>query len=383
MAVKTGIDVLLEKPDTYIGEYEVGLVTNPSGITMELIPTLDALHLHSDVKLERIFGPEHGARGDVQDGLRVESYIDEATELPVYSLYGEIERPTAEMLDGLDALVFDIQDVGARFYTYASTMRNCLEAIKAEGMVIIILDRPNPINGIDVEGKILQPDYESFLGMHPIPMRHGLTIGELSILSNEDIGADLRVVEMDSWSREMWFDETGLPWVQPSPNIPTPVTATVYPSTCLLEGVNISEERGTTRPFEYIGSPWIDGREWARTLNEATTPGAKFRLCHFTPIFGKYRNQLCEGVQVHILDRDSYNSVETGLHLLSTALKLWPKKFKWLKPENDDKYHFDLFAGTDEIRLVLREGKTVKDITEEWRGELDAFRDRCDGFHLY
>jgi len=243
------------------------LVTNPTGVTSHLESSLDALHSHPDVDLRIVFGPEHGARGDIQDALPVGGHVDEATGLPVHSLYGEHRAPTPENLDGLDALVFDIQDCGARTYTYVSTLTYCMEAAHRCGLGVVVLDRPNPINGLCVEGGVLEPGFESFIGLHPIPFRHGLTVGEQASLINEKIGCQLEVVEMEGWRREMWFDGTGLPWVQPSPNLPTLDTATVFPGTCLFEGVNASEGRGTTRPFEVMGAPWADGRRWAESVN--------------------------------------------------------------------------------------------------------------------
>ena len=383
MRVKAGIDVLLRSPGEHLGGSKVGLITNPTGVTGDLVSTIDALNGHPMVNLKAVFGPEHGARGDIQDGLPVESRVDAATGLPVYSLYGDVRKPTPEMLEEVDALVFDIQDAGARFYTYASTLTHALEAAAENGVSLAVLDRPNPVNGVDVEGGILKPGFASFVGLHPIPIRHGLTIGELARLANEDIGAELQVVTMEGWERGMWFDETRLPWVQPSPNLPTPDTATVYPGTCLFEGVNVSEGRGTTRPFEYIGTPWIDGAMWAKALNGLGLGGVRFRACHFTPTFDKYHGEACRGVQVHVTDRDAYRPVETGLHMLSTALGLWPHEFQWLPPRDDGRRHFDLLAGSDKIRADLGRGEAVEEIVDGWRDGLEAYVERSEEFLLY
>lgn len=365
--------MLLDDPRDYLGENSVGLVTNTTGVTGALEPTLDALHRHPGIKLRAVFGPEHGARGDVQDALPVESHMDEATGLPVYSLYGEHVKPTPEMTDGLDALVFDVQDCGARFYTYVSTLTHCMEAAARDGLDVLVLDRPNPVNGVSVEGNILEPGYTSFIGLHPIPVRHGLTVGELASLINDGIMCSLEVVEMDGWSRGMWFDETGLPWVQPSPNLPTMDTATVYPGTCFFEGVNVSEGRGTTRPFEYLGAPWVDGGRWAEALNAAGLPGARFRPCYFTPAFWRYVGESCGGLQVHVTDREAYRPVEAGLHMLSALMRLQGDTFRFNEPTYDERRHFDLLAGTDGLRLSLGEGVPVEEIVGAWEPELERF----------
>jgi uncharacterized protein YbbC (DUF1343 family) len=383
VTVRNGVDVLLEDPSEFIGDASVGLITNPTGVTFGLHSTIDAFHKHPGIDLAAVFGPEHGARGDAQDALPVESRVDEATGVPVYSLYGEVRKPTAEMLEGVDLLVFDIQDVGARFYTYVSTLTLALEAAEEHGKGVVVLDRPNPINGVAVEGNIPEPGFESFVGLHRVPIRHGLTIGELSLLANEVIGAELRIVPMEGWSRGMWFDETGLPWVQPSPNIPTLETATVYPGTCFFEGVNVSEGRGTTRPFEYIGAPWIDAKGWASALNVLGLDGAVFRPCHFSPTFDKYRGTLCGGVQLHVTDRDAFRPVEAGLHMLATCIDLWPGEHRWRTSRESELLHFDVLAGTDKIRNALTEGGSVDDIVRSWRGGIASFMERREDFLLY
>jgi len=373
--VTPGVDLLLRNPKKFLGSSKVGVITNPTGVTSNLTSTIDALHCHDDVRLVAIFGPEHGARGDVQDALTIESDTDAATGLPIYSLYGDVVKPTAEMLEDVEVLVFDIQDVGARFYTYTSTLTYCMEAALKQGISIVVLDRPNPINGVSVEGNILDPSFASFVGLHPIPIRHGMTIGELANLINADLDADLHLVEMEGWNRRMWFDETDLPWIQPSPNMPTLETATVYPGTCLFEGTNISEGRGTTRPFEYIGAPWIDGARWAKNLNDLGLRAVAFRACYFTPIFSKYAGEQCGGVQIHVTDRDTYRSVETALYMITTAHDLWPNTFDWIAPSRNEYHHFDLLTGTDKIREAISNEVPVKEIVEGWRDELDSFLD--------
>ena len=383
MSVTTGLDALLMDPVKHLGSQAVALVTNHTGVTRNLESALDAFHASPDIELVAAFGPEHGARGDVQDALGAESHVDRYTGLPVHSLYGDHRKPTPETLDGIDAMVFDIQDCGARFYTYVSTLTYCMEAAEENGVSMVVLDRPNPVNGEAVEGNILEQGYESFLGLHPIPIRHGLTIGELASFINRNIGCDLSVVEMTGWDRGMWFDETGLPWVQPSPNLPTLDTATVYPGTCLFEGVNPSEGRGTTRPFEYLGAPWIDGRLWASVLNGLALPGVGFRVCFFTPAFWRYRDERCGGVQVHVTDRDSFRPVETGVHLLRTLMNLYPRRFEFNEPTYEERRHFDLLAGTDRLRLSLLEGVPVREITASWEPGLERFKNERSSYLLY
>ena len=382
MNVLNGLDVLLENPEDYIGGSQIGLVTNPTGVTVGLEQNIDAFWRNSKIKLRAVLGPEHGARGDIQDALPVEQQVDEKTGLPVYSLYGEYIKPTSGMLDGLDALIFDIQDCGARFYTYVSTLTYCMEACSEEGLRILVLDRPNPINGRVVEGNILEEGFESFIGLHNIPVRHGLTTGEMAQFINRKIRCDLDIVEMRNWEKWMWFDDTGLPWVLPSPNLPHLDTAAVYPGTCLFEGVNISEGRGTTRPFELIGAPELDGRKWARTLNSLGLPGVRFRSCYFTPTFWRYEEQRCGGVQVHVIDRDSYESFKTGLFMISTAKEIYPG-FKFNEPTYDRRRHFDLLAGTDSLRHDLQEGKPVDTIIDEWDGPLENFMKEREQYLIY
>jgi len=383
LTVTTGLDELLKDPMRHLGSRSVALVTNQTGVTRRLEPALDAFHDCPEIKLVAAFGPEHGARGDVQDALGVESHVDTYTGLPVHSLYGDHLKPTPEALDGVDAMVFDIQDCGARFYTYVSTLTYCMEAAVENGVSVVVLDRPNPVNGEKVEGNILEPGYESFIGLHPVPIRHGLTMGELALFINRGVGCDLTVVEMTGWDRNMWYDETGLPWVQPSPNLPTLDTATVYPGTCFFEGVNASEGRGTNRPFEYLGAPWVDGREWASALNGLHLPGVGFRACYFTPVFWRYSGERCSGVQVHVSDRDSYRPVETGLHLLRTLMDLHPDGFGFNEPTYEERRHFDLLAGTDGLRRSLAEGTEVMDIVSSWTPGLTRFRDECESILLY
>jgi uncharacterized protein YbbC (DUF1343 family) len=384
MMVKTGLDVLLaEKLDLLRGR-RVGLVTNPTGVTSDLESTVDVLHRAPGVQLAALFGPEHGFRASAPDGVAVTSGRDRRTGLPVHSLYGPTKKPTPEMLAGLDVLVFDLQDCGARFYTYTWTLRYSLEAAAENRLPLLVLDRPNPIGGEAVEGPVLDRRFASFVGDWPIPIRHGLTLGELATLFNRTIGADLTVVRMQGWRRAMWFDDTGLPWVLPSPNLPTLEAATVYPGTCLVEGTNLSEGRGTSRPFEFVGAPWVDDDDLALALNALRLPGVRFRPVVFMPTASKHSESTCGGVQVHVLDRQAFQPVATGVYLLATIQRLYPGDFRWLPTSWEGQPpHLDLLAGTDRLRQAIDAGVPVADILAEWQPGLAAFLQERAGVLLY
>jgi uncharacterized protein YbbC (DUF1343 family) len=386
MHVAPGLEVFLSERIDLVRGKRMGLVSNPTAVLPGLVHALDAFIEHPAIDLRVLFGPEHGLHAAVSDGTAAESGIDHHVGLPVYSLYGEHAKPTPEQLMGIDLLVFDIQDVGARYYTYATTMSYCLEAAAEAGLPMLVLDRPNPINGVSVEGPVLDPEFSSFVGRYPVPIRHGMTIGELARLFNEAFGidAELLVVPMKEWHREMWFEDTGLTWIAPSPNIPTMDTATVYPGTCLVEGTNVSEGRGTTRPFEWIGAPWIDGRKLARELNGLGLGGAQFRPVSFVPAASKYAHQLCHGVQLHVMDRERFRPVATGLHLLRMIVDLYPQEFRW-RPSRDPGGTpvFDRLVGTDRVRQQLDNGWIVEDIVSDWQPGRLQFDRLARGCHLY
>jgi len=382
--VTAGVDVLLRNPSAILGSSRVGLITNPTGVTGEIISTIEAFYRHPEIDLVALYGPEHGVRGDLQDGISEKHYRDPATGLPVCSLYGVAEKPSAEMLEGVEALVFDIQDVGVRFYTYISTLKYALEAAAEQGIPFIVLDRPNPIKGDSIEGNIPDQRFASFVCSYPIPIRHGMTVGELAQFINSGVRASLQVLKMEGWRRGMWFDETCLPWVQPSPNIPTLETATVYPGTCFFEGTNISEGRGTTRPFEYLGAPWIDGAKWAEELNNLGLSGVLFRSCYFTPTFSKFTDERCSGVQVHVLNRDIYKPVRTALYMISSAYNLWSEAFEWRSVKGaKQSYYFDLLAGTDSVRRAITRGVSIDEIVESWQDDLESFIRQGNRYLLY
>ena len=313
----------------------VGLVCNPASVDSGLGHVADLFAQHPRIHLAALFGPQHGFRSDVQDNMiETRHGQDDVRRVPVYSLYSETREPTAKMLAGLDALVIDLQDVGSRIYTFIYTMANCLIAARKHGIKAIVCDRPNPIGGIAVEGPMLVPGFESFVGQYAIPMRHGMTMGELAQLFNAEfgIGADLDVARMDGWPRDMYFDATGLPWVMPSPNMPTLDSAVVYPGCVLLEGTNVSEGRGTTRPFELVGAPWAMAERFADGMNRTGLPGVRFRPAIFEPTFQKHSRTACGGCQVHVTDRQAFRPVETGVALIAAFRAADPDRFKWRDP---------------------------------------------------
>jgi uncharacterized protein YbbC (DUF1343 family) len=375
--VLCGLDRLLDQGLPLLKGRRIGLVTNHTGVDRQLRSNVDLLHRHPDYHLAALFGPEHGVRGNAAAGERVKSCIDARTGLPVHSLFGDTQRPRAEMLEHLDAMLFDIMDCGSRYYTYPYTMAYTMQAAAEKGIPYVVLDRPNPINGLRVEGNVLQPGFESFAGLYPIAMRHGLTIGELAGMFNVEfgIGCDLHVVPMLGWQREMWWEQTGNPWVMPSPNAPTPEFAVIYPGTCLFEGTNLSEGRGTTKPFQVIGAPWVEAQDWADQLNGLGLAGVLFRPTWFTPTFARHQDQLCGGVEIHVLDRATFEPVRAALEMIATVRRLHPGQFAWRGLVGDGPCVFDRLAGTDRLRHDLDNGLSPAEIIRGWREELDAFKE--------
>jgi len=382
--VKPGLDVLLGREIRLVRGRRVGLVTNQSAVTGEAVHAVDVF-LQSGIHLAALYAPEHGIRGDAPEGAEVESTKDPRTGIPVYSLYAAIRKPTPEMLRGVDVVLFDIQDIGCRFYTYIYTMSYVMQACAENRKPMIVLDRPNPINGFTVEGNIVHSAFTSSVGMHPIPVRHGMTAAELALLFNDQyrIGTPLDVVPCESLKRKMWFNETGLAWVPPSSGIPTPDTALAYPGICFVEGTNASEGRGTLKPFELVGAPWADAYALADRLNDAELPGVRFRPTQFTPTSSKYAHQQCEGVQMHVLDRDAFRPVHAGLHVVKSLHDLFPKNFRFRPPGPARKYFFDLLAGTDKVRLGIQASEEIDDIADMWYEELRAFMFSRQRYWLY
>jgi len=403
--VKPGIEVFLESHLDLVKGKRVGLITNPPGVDSNLESVIDLFHDNQEINLVALYGPEHGVRGNAQAGEYVSFYIDDKYNIPVFSLYGQSRKPEAGMLKNIDeymrsfdtisagkipqtsmvesadVLIFDIQDVGTRIYTYIATMAYCMQASAENGVDFIVLDRPNPINGEDLEGPVLEyPEYSSFVGLYPIPVRHGMTVGELAEFFNDKFlekKVNLTVIPMQGWEREMWYDETSLPWVIPSPNMPTLDTATVYPGQVFLEGTNISEGRGTTKPFEFFGAPWIDGYELVKKLNELNLEGIKFREAWFSPTFSKYKGELCGGAQIHVIDRNQYRPFESSLHIIKTVMNMYPSHFKF---HNE---YIDKLMGTSKVRQALEKGSDVKEIIKSYQVDLDNFWELRKPYLLY
>ncbi|HSS19350.1 MAG TPA: DUF1343 domain-containing protein [Pyrinomonadaceae bacterium] len=388
-AIKLGLEKLLEDAGSYLNGERVGLICNQASVNHQLHHAADLLHEHEAIKLQALFGPQHGIRGDVQDNMiETEHSTDRETGLPIHSLYSETREPTEAMLKDLDVLVFDMQDVGCRIYTFAYTMANCMTAAKKYGKRVVVCDRPNPISGSQVAGNVLEPAQASFVGLFAIPTRHGMTLGELAGMFNEhfQIKCELDVIKMDGWERNCWLDETDAPWVLPSPNIPTVDSATVFPGTVHFEGTQISEGRGTTRPFELVGAPYIRPEEYAQTLNDLNLPGVYFRACAFRPTFQKHGGVTCGGVQIHVTDRLAFEPVSTGVAMVKVAFDLYRPDFRWKEPPYEyvyDRNPFDVIAGTSSIREAFEKGTNLTEIVNGWSDELDAFRGVRERYLLY
>ena len=386
-AVRLGSDVLLGSPR--LRGARVGIVCNHASVDHAFQHIADRLATAPDVRVAAIFGPQHGFRSDLQDNMiETPDSTDEARRVSVYSLYGDTREPTAEMLKGIDVLVIDLQDIGARIYTYIYTMANCLRAAARHGIPVIVCDRPNPIGGIHVEGAVLSAGFESFVGQFPIPMRHGMTIGELSALFNEHagIGASLEIAQMERWDRRLYADQTGLPWIMPSPNMPTLDTAIAYPGTVLFEGTLLSEGRGTTRPFELVGAPGIDAEAFTAAMNQLDLPGGHFRPAVFQPTFQKHAQQTCGGCQIHVTDRDVFRPVMTGVALISMFRRFDPVGFAWRPPPYEYEHHkppIDILTGSDALRSDIESDRSLGDIVAPWRDDEDAFERLRAPYLLY
>jgi len=385
MAVRLGSELATAR----LAGLRVGIVCNPASIDRSFEHVIDRFERDEAVTLAAIFGPQHGFRADVQDNMIETAHArDPRRRVPVYSLYSETREPTAEMLSGVDVLVVDLQDIGARIYTFIYTMANCLRAGRKHGVPVVVCDRPNPIGGLQVEGPVLHRGFESFVGQFPIPMRHGMTIAELARLFNdhEQLGAELSIVPMEGWRRDMYFDDTSLPWVMPSPNMPTLETAIVYPGTVLFEGTNASEGRGTTRPFELIGAPWVDPDSFADRLNACDLPGVRFRPVVFDPTFQKHARVACGGCQIHLLDRSVFRPVETGIVLLAECRRANPSRFAWRHPPYEYEHQrlpIDILAGSERLRQQIDDAVPVRDIAESWLPEVEEFDRIRRKFLLY
>ncbi|HTG92138.1 MAG TPA: DUF1343 domain-containing protein [Pyrinomonadaceae bacterium] len=387
--VKLGLERLLEDDVAIVKGARVGFICNQASVDHNYRHAADLLHSHPDIDLRVLFGPQHGIRGDVQDNMIETAHAhDRNTGLPVYSLYSETREPTDEMLSDVDTLIFDMQDVGCRIYTFVYTLANCMRTAKRLGKRVVVCDRPNPISGAHVSGNVLEPEFASFVGQYAIPTRHGMTVGELAQLFNRhfQIGCDLEVLTMKGWQRKFWHDQTDAPWVLPSPNMPTLDSATVFPGTVHFEGTQISEGRGTTRPFELIGAPYIDAEDYAAALNGLSLPGVFFRACGFQPTFQKHGGVTCGGVQVHVLDRDIFEPVLAGVAMAKLAFDMYPDSFRWKEPPYEyvyDKNPFDVIAGTDKTRKAFEQGLSLVEIEASWQTELDQFRRVRESYLMY
>ncbi|MFH1540155.1 MAG: DUF1343 domain-containing protein [bacterium] len=388
MVVLTGLEVLLSKKTELLRGRRAGLVVHPASVNRSYRSTVDLLLGEPGVDVAAVFGPQHGLWGHTQDNMiEWEGFRDGGSGLPVYSLYAETRKPTPEMLEGLDVMVVDLQDVGTRVYTFASTLFLVMEACSEAGLDVVVLDRPNPVGGADMEGGLLDAGFRSFVGMMSTPMRHGMTMGELAGMYRAagGLSCGLEVVKMEGWSRGQWFDGTGLPWVPPSPNMPTLDTAAVYPGMVLLEGTNVSEGRGTTRPFETVGAPWIAPNELADALNGRLV-GAFFRPLRFQPAFHKWAGEVCGGVQVHVTDRAAFRPVRAALFLLEEIKNRWGDHFEWKRPPYEYEYEklpIDVIAGTDELRKALDSGGEITGLYERWVEECGEFEKSRSEFLIY
>jgi uncharacterized protein YbbC (DUF1343 family) len=387
--VKLGLEKILDEQISSLKNMHVGLICNQASVNHRYKHAADLFFEHPDINLAALFGPQHGIRGDVQDNMiETKHSVDKKTNLPVYSLYSQTREPNEEMLEDLDALVFDLQDVGTRVYTFIYTMANSMRACAKFSKKMFVLDRPNPIGGLNVEGDLLERGHESFVGQFPIPMRHGLTVAELALLFNKEFGinCDLTVIKMDGWQRSYFYDETDCPWVLPSPNMPTVETTIVFPGTVLFEGTQVSEGRGTTRPFEIIGAPFIDENKLADALKSLELEGVVFRPTKFLPTFQKHQGETCGGVFIHVIDRERFQPVITGYALVNLIYNLYKENFKWKNPPYEyehDRNPFDVIAGTLKTRKFIEKNEDIKTVKQYWRENVKVFEDLRNKYLLY
>jgi len=381
-AVRTGLDNIASRKDLFEGK-RVGIIANHTSYDSAGRHIVDVFRLMPGVRVVALFGPEHGFRGLEEAGATIDSQTDAATGLPIHSLYGKTRKPTPEMLADVDVLVFDIQDVGARFYTYLYTMSLAMEAAAENGKQFVVLDRPDPLGGVRIEGPILEPQFATFVGLYPIPVRYGMTVGELARMVNGEgwlaagVKADLTVVPLTGWKRGMWYDQTGLGFVKPSPNMPDLETATLYPGLCLIEGTNLSEGRGTPKPFRQFGAPWIDAKALATRLNALALPGLRFAPTSFTPASSKHQGQLCQGVEITLVDRDRLEPFWAGVLIVNEVCRMYPDQFEW------NASHFDRLCGTATIREAITAQKPLEPLRTDWATQRGAFRERAGKCTLY
>lgn len=385
-----GVEQLRDHPPSWLKETKMGLLVNQASVDPSFRHTKDIVAELAGKNLAALFAPQHGIRGDAQANMvETEDEVDPEMKIPIYSLYSrETRTPTEEMLDKIDCLLIDLQDVGTRVYTFAATMGLCLEAAARYKKKVVVLDRPNPIGCDRVEGNLLKKELCSFVGYHPLPMRHGMTMGELAQLFNTErgIGTDLDVIPMEGYKRKHLFPDTGLTWIPPSPNMPTPGTALVYPGQVLLEGTNLSEGRGTPQPFECLGAPFIDPRLLQQQLENRTLPGCLFTEISFIPRFDKWQGELCHGLQIQVTDPRAYKPYYTALAIIQEIITAWPDRFSWLPPPYEyefDKLPIDIITGDETIRRGLEEGRDLDDLEQSWQEELEGFLATREQYLLY
>jgi uncharacterized protein YbbC (DUF1343 family) len=387
--LQTGVQVLMADDYELVRGRKVGIVTNPTGILPDLGHEVDVMAASDDIDLVAVFGPEHGFRGTAQAGGSEGFYVDEQTGLPVYDTYLKSGQALADIFtrSGVDTIMFDIQDAGARFYTYIWTMFDSMQAAALAGKQFVVLDRPNPITGRRAYGPVMTPPFSTFIGREAISQAHGMTVGELAKLFNAeflDQPVDLTVVKVRGWRRDLAYEDTGLPWVLPSPNMPTVDTAFAYPGTGMFEGTNLSEGRGTTLPFELVGAPYADHR-WADALNALGLPGTGFRPAYFTPTFSKHVNMLCGGVQLYVTDREAFDPVKTGIAMIVTVRRLYPNDFAWRYDTSDPArpYWIDKMTGSTQVRTDIDAGKGADEVEAGWAGALKAFAETREKYLIY
>lgn len=390
MSVNTGLDLFNSMLPKKFKGLRAGLLVHPASINSKLQHGSHLLLKSGKVQIKAFFGPQHGIYGQTQDNMiEWNGFIDAKTGLPVYSLYGDTRKPSQDMLSGIDIMLIDLQDIGARYYTFIWTMDLCMESCRQSGKTVIVLDRPNPINGINIEGPVLDPEYYSFVGLKPLPIRHGMTIGEIGSYIKNTFYPDLdyHVIKMEGWKREMWFDETGLPWVMPSPNMPTIETASVYPGMCLLEGTTLSEGRGTTRPFEIFGAPFIEPDILVERLSEFKLKGVIFRPLWFQPTFQKYAGELCGGAQIHVIDRSKFKPFKTAVGIIKAVHDLYPEYQLWKQPPYEYetvKMPIDILFGSNKIRNFIDNGESLQTMEQCWTEQSYKFnKDIRKKFLLY
>ena len=387
--VETGLERLMAEPQKWVRDERVGLLCNPASVDRQIRHARSTIDQALPGKLKALYSPQHGFFAEKQDNMiESEDMLDPILRIPVFSLYGKYRVPSASMFEPIDVLIVDLQDVGTRVYTFIYTLSYCLESAAKYNVRVLVLDRPNPINGTDIEGNLLAPECKSFVGRYPIPMRHGLTVGELAVLFNDHfgIGCDLDVIPMNGWKRHMWFADTGLPWIAPSPNLPTPVSAMVYPGQVIWEGTNISEGRGTTQPFELFGAPYIEVDNLTAVLGAAEIPGVRFRPVVFEPTSNKWSQTRCNGYQLHIMDPSQYQPYKTTLHLLRAIMAEHPDQFEWKLPPYEYEYErlpIDLIIGDRHIRKQVEKLEPIDVIESGWQDGLSQFESISREFHLY